>query len=63
MDDRLKVWLFEKYSPSVQQFLDFFQEGIVIINKHGKIRYINKSYCTFLNISKEKAVGDRKSVV
>ena len=57
MDDRLKVWLFEKYSPSVQQFLDFFQEGIVIINKHGKIRYINKSYCTFLNISKEKAVG------
>ena len=57
MDTMLKSWLFKDYSPNVQQFLDFFQEGIVIINKHGKIRYINKPYCTFLNVSKEKATG------
>jgi len=57
MDNPLKKWLFYEYSHSVQQFLDFFQEGIVIINKLGLITYINKSYCEFLNVSRRRAIG------
>ncbi|MCF8049664.1 MAG: sigma 54-interacting transcriptional regulator [Desulfobacterales bacterium] len=54
----LQSWLLDAHIPSVQDFLDLFQEGIVIINKKGKVTYINDSYCKFLRVSKRAAIGN-----
>jgi len=60
----MKSWLLDTHVDSVQEFLDLFQEGIVIIDKNGKIIYLNDAYCKFLNVSKSKSIGeDIQSIV
>ena len=54
----MKSWLLDTHVDSVQEFLDLFQEGIVIIDKKGKIIYLNDAYCKFLNVSKSKSIGE-----
>lgn len=52
----LKEWLLDD-NRLLHQFLDFFPEGIIIVNNKNIIKYLNKSYADFLGMDQNAVIG------
>ena len=51
-------FLRDDFNWKIQQLLDLFPEGVLVVDKYCKIRYLNKPYAEFLGVERNRTIGE-----
>ncbi len=51
-------FLLNGFNWQIQQLLDLFPTGVVIVDRYYKIRYLNKPYAEFLGVDRDSVLGE-----